>query len=140
MSRVLKFKAYDIEKDEVLDVEDVSYDYVTLSPKDNDDEGNLSYQLRYKLYDDGSGTIEAYVMQYIGLEDKNDTEIYESYLIEDYDGDGIHEVVYFEDQFCLRRPYDGKIRTPNKYAWWDTLIVSGNKYLNKGGYEYGKQE
>ena len=74
----------------------------------------------------------SYPMQYTGLKDKNDKEIYESDIVDWDNGRGF--VFYYEGAFYheYREKMDGKlieVYRPSK-RMWDIVEVIGNIYEN----------
>jgi uncharacterized phage protein (TIGR01671 family) len=79
-NKELEFRAWDIKRKLMLPV--LRYGlWVLVTPPDDDDEGNKSYELQSKLYEDGSGEVECITMQYVRLKDKNQQKIYDGDFI-----------------------------------------------------------
>ena len=132
--RDFKFRALDIAKNEVLEVESISGVYVTVSPKNNDDEGNYSYELEHSLFDDGSGKVEAIIIQYVGKKDKNDIEIYDGDIVElsiPIDNDTRNNKILIKEVRYSNEIASFILGDEHRFTALQDIKVIGNRYKNK---------
>jgi uncharacterized phage protein (TIGR01671 family) len=88
--RELKFRAWDKEEEKLIYLNSKKHHHHSFTVKLN---GNISY---FNLQN-GSGGEEYILMQYTGLKDKNNVEIYEGDVVRLFDGDEDLTCVEFRD-------------------------------------------
>lgn len=116
MQREIKFRAWDKENKEMLEVEDLHWDYTT-----------GEFLIRNTMYSDYFASDDMILMQYTGLKDKNGVEIYEGDYLERKFNIITSGVVEFRKGAFGVRGKDGKFREINLL----TDEVIGNMYSNR---------
>jgi len=94
MNREIKFRAFDTENKEMLEVQELDYE----------DSWNGQPMVRTTMYNDYFDTEEMILMQYTGLKDKNGVEIYENMIINNK-----YIVIYDFCKFALKNIKNGNI-------------------------------
>lgn len=117
--RTVKFRVYDKENKEMLDVENLHWDDCT---------GEFSIQTT--MYTDYFTPEEMILMQFTGLHDKNGKEIYEGDILPFVMIDGKQENYYiiFRDG-----EFDAINKEDTNFIWrsaWKESVVIGNIYDN----------
>jgi len=113
MSRQIKFRAFDSILGEMIEI---------------------FPDVEIAALEDGNGWN---VMQYTGLKDKNDKEIYEGDLL---DHDGLYEVKYFLASF-MATPLNQDFDVPQNFGTWqEHCEVIGSIYENPELLEDGNDE
>ena len=122
--REIKFRAWDKSNEEMLEVENLSFNDMT-----------DKVEIRTRIYSDYFNDEEMILMQYTGLKDKNGKEIYEGDIVtaiinidfeEDLNIRG--SVIYDDGETC----YKAITKENDEYTlgWLDYLEVIGNIYEN----------
>lgn len=84
-----------------------------------------TFQLLMPVDDDYPYIVDAIIMQYTGLKDKNGKEIYEGDIVDTENG--IYEVLWYGEGACFRFHILGSLESPLNY---DDIKVIGNIYEN----------
>lgn len=135
MSREIKFRAWDKEKNQMFDTQDGHVDFGVLSNGDIVRGGGMSGD--YNI-DDGGGLI---IMQYTGLIDKNGTEVFEGDILSDgavvewfdnlaWDSGGSLHPGYYCRKWSHSDEGDSTVEL-SYCNGWDECEVIGNIYENK---------
>lgn len=127
--RTIKFRAWDNENNQMLDVQELNFEDCFYG-------GEM--QIKTTMYNDYFDCREMPLMQYTGLHDKNEKEIYEGDIIripDDYELYGTnageaYEVYFAYGGFRLKPKYNSKAR-----GYWleddNEIEIIGNIYENK---------
>ena len=129
--REYKFRAWDVENKEMLDIEDLHWDDCT---------GEFS--VRTTMYSDYFDTEDMILMQYTGLKDKNGKEIYEGDILKIpewllQDNQELCVCVYAEEHqasdiigfgLYIKDGYSGEYKIIVPSDEWDEFEVIGNIY------------
>lgn len=122
MSRNIKFRAWYIERAEMFNV--LSICFSDLNGRNRTAELNNGYITIYPSLE------EIELMQFIGLHDKNGTEIYEGDILSDGEG-GIYEVKFEYSSWYLYSAKDRYYSHPLPYYDNNRLQIEGNIYKNE---------
>lgn len=131
--RDIKFRAYDKENKEMLDVENLYWNEVT-----------GEFLIRTTMYSDYFNTDEMILMQYTGLKDKNGKEIYEGDILKIpewlwQDNQELCVCIYNEEHqtseiigfgLYIKDGYSGEYKIIVPSDEWDEFEVIGNIYDN----------
>ena len=125
--REIKFRAWDAENKEMLKVQELDFEDTFYG-------GRLS--IRTDQYNDYFDMEDMILMQYTGLKDKNEKEIYEGDVVKfDYRQDENFEIVFEDGAFWIRSKYNEYVslhevieicKRPNNWQ----IEVIGNIYDN----------
>lgn len=122
--RNIKFRCWDIYNKEMLDVEELNYEY-----------GEPA--IRTNMYNDYFGPKEMILMQYTGLKDKNGKEIYEEDIVKVndeiivkviWDNNYLGYFLYANEENSIDSFENGE---QPLYDYFGSIEVIGNIYENK---------
>lgn len=131
--REIKFRAWDKENKEMLDIEDLHWDDCT-----------REFLIRTTMYSDYFDIQDMILMQYTGLKDKNEKEIYEGDILKIpewlwQDNQEICVCIYAEKHqtnevigfgLYIKDGYSGEYKISVPSDEWDEFEVIGNIYEN----------
>mgnify|MGYP004630873095 CR=1 FL=1 len=121
MNREIKFRIWDIENKEMLEVQELDFEPTFYG-------GRIA--IRPDQYNDYFDTEDMILMQYTGLHDKNGKEIYEGDILKSIQWNDIYLVKYIGTAFYLCRKGNKGF---NKITTWNNAEKSevvGNIYDN----------
>lgn len=118
--REIKFRAWDNENNQMLDVQNLDFEDCFYG-------GEI--QIRTTMYNDYFDIREMPLMQYTGLHDKNGKEIYEGDIFNLGDNRILYIVEWFDTGLSGRQ--NGNSSRVGLQYWKDKIEVIGNIYENK---------
>lgn len=123
MNREIKFRIWDIENKEMLEVQELDFEPTFYG-------GRIA--IRPDQYNDYFDTEDMILMQYTGLDDKNGKEIYEGDIVKYRDSRGQHieKVIFDKGCFYAGMHWGSSTRVAPKLINTRITEVIGNIYDN----------